>query len=58
MTHGFTTAFAVGVGIFALAAAVVFFLIKPERRQSSGGSVSVADDADRERASDPAVVAL
>ncbi len=36
LTHGFTTTFAIGVGIFALAALVVFVLIRPERRGGSG----------------------
>jgi EmrB/QacA subfamily drug resistance transporter len=29
--HGFTTTFAIGVGIFAVAAAIVFFMISPQR---------------------------
>jgi EmrB/QacA subfamily drug resistance transporter len=45
ITHGFRTTFAVGVGIFAVAAISTFLLIRPEKRKGAGGlgGVQVGD---------------
>jgi len=43
-THGFTTAFAVGVGVLVLAAFIVFFLIQSNRTPAQPGVPEVSDD--------------
>src|SRR3954454_18278052 len=45
VVHGFTTAFAVGVGILALAAVVVNTLIRPERSDDTERGLEVDDSA-------------
>jgi EmrB/QacA subfamily drug resistance transporter len=40
IVHGFRTTFAVGVGIFAVAAISTFLLIRPEKRAGGGGQAS------------------